>query len=319
MILDFKEIPEANRGGGLQDTFELFARDFLHYLGYKIIENPDRGPDGKKDMIIEERIASIASDYNLRWLVSCKHFAHTGASVKDSDEINIAERLKQHKCDGFMGFYSTLCSSGLNSLLNNLTDTTGRRNTYVYDHEMIEGLLLRDRAGMELAARYFPISFKQYIIENPVPVELFSDQEPIYCEHCGKNLLAPHNHGLYCLLKRDLGDDKDGLPIYNPRYEGMYFACCGSDNGCDTILRKQYSEMGLHDSGWYPLDDLCVPTIWFMRLFAFVNGIFHKQDLSPEVYSKIKKMFTRTYPYVARHLTSKEKDRIKDLLQFDLL
>jgi len=41
MILDFKEIPQANKGGGLQDTFELFTRDFLQLLGYRIIESPE--------------------------------------------------------------------------------------------------------------------------------------------------------------------------------------------------------------------------------------------------------------------------------------
>ena len=53
MILDFKEIPQANLGSGLQDTFELFARDFLSYLGYRIIQDPDRGADGKKDLIVD--------------------------------------------------------------------------------------------------------------------------------------------------------------------------------------------------------------------------------------------------------------------------
>jgi len=42
-ILNFKEIPEAHIANGEQDRFEMFARDFLEYLGYKIISNPDRG------------------------------------------------------------------------------------------------------------------------------------------------------------------------------------------------------------------------------------------------------------------------------------
>lgn len=37
--INFKEIPEAHLGGGMQDTFELFARDFLSHLGYKIEED----------------------------------------------------------------------------------------------------------------------------------------------------------------------------------------------------------------------------------------------------------------------------------------
>ncbi|MEG7414448.1 hypothetical protein V6E00_06255 [Serratia marcescens] len=50
-VLDFKEIPEAHKATGLQDTFELFSRDFLGFLGYKIISDPDRGADGGADII----------------------------------------------------------------------------------------------------------------------------------------------------------------------------------------------------------------------------------------------------------------------------
>ena len=47
-ILNFKEIPQANKNSGEQDLFELFARDFFEYLGYKIIFDPNHsGPGGK--------------------------------------------------------------------------------------------------------------------------------------------------------------------------------------------------------------------------------------------------------------------------------
>jgi len=41
-MIDFKEIPPSNIANGEQDTFELFARDFFHCLGYEILENPAR-------------------------------------------------------------------------------------------------------------------------------------------------------------------------------------------------------------------------------------------------------------------------------------
>ena len=44
MVLNFTEIPQANLGGGLQGTFELFTRDFLEDIGFEILQNPDRGP-----------------------------------------------------------------------------------------------------------------------------------------------------------------------------------------------------------------------------------------------------------------------------------
>jgi hypothetical protein len=46
-------------------------------------------------------------------LVSCKYYTKSDKSVGVDDEVNILERLKQHRCDGFMGFYSTIGSSHL--------------------------------------------------------------------------------------------------------------------------------------------------------------------------------------------------------------
>jgi hypothetical protein len=48
--IDFKELPEPHLGSGMQDTFELFARDFLIYFGYEIYVDPSRGADGGKDL-----------------------------------------------------------------------------------------------------------------------------------------------------------------------------------------------------------------------------------------------------------------------------
>ncbi|WP_270215441.1 hypothetical protein [Clostridium butyricum] len=50
-LLNFKEIPAANITNGSQDSFELFAREFFIFLGFNIIEDPDRGQDGGRDLI----------------------------------------------------------------------------------------------------------------------------------------------------------------------------------------------------------------------------------------------------------------------------
>ena len=109
-ILDFKEIPEAYVSSGMQDTFELFARDFLSFMGYKIITDPDRGPDGGVDLIVEEKRTGVGGETIIRWLVSCKHKAFSGKSVSSTDETNIRDRVESNNCQGFIGFYSTLAS-----------------------------------------------------------------------------------------------------------------------------------------------------------------------------------------------------------------
>ncbi|MFL9576221.1 restriction endonuclease [Acinetobacter baumannii] len=154
-VLNFKEIPEAHKATGLQDTFELFARDFLSFLGYKIISAPNRGADGGADLIIEEKRTGIGGETNIRWLVSCKHKAHSGNSVPPKDDENIIDRVAANKCQGFIGFYSTLPSSGLTGILEGVKD---RIEYQTYDRERIEKELLHSARGLEICERFFPIS-----------------------------------------------------------------------------------------------------------------------------------------------------------------
>lgn len=306
MILDFKEIPQANKGGGLQDTFELFARDFLDYLGYNIVEDPDRGADGKRDLIVEEKMEGITSSFNLRWLVSCKHFAHSGSSVKDSDEINIGDRLRQHNCQGFMGVYSTICSSGLSRLLEGVKNDKQLGYVCVYDYEKIEGALLKNPKGELLASRYFNKSYNFYRLENPIPAQIFPEQEPVRCECCGKDLLSSNYQGIYCMFRSEGKSYKS-----NYKYQNLYCSCKGK---CDRILKYRYNKQGLIDCGWNELSDLKIPTLWLDNFFFFIENSHFKTSLSDEFYQKVKNMFKKTFPYISRHLTTNEKERVAIVL-----
>lgn len=159
MIINFKEIPKANKGSGEQDRFEQFACDFLETIGFKIIRRPDRGPDGKKDLIVSETRKGVGGETNVKWLVSCKHNAHSGASVKDIDEEDIQDRVTKHKCQGFIGFYSTLPSSSLSDKLFALTD---KIECTTYDSTRIEKELLRSNQKDRILASYFPLSHDKY-------------------------------------------------------------------------------------------------------------------------------------------------------------
>ena len=52
---------------------------------------------------------------------------------------------------------------------------------------------------------------------------------------------------------------------------------------------------------------------------AFVNGIQHDQDMTDEAFEQFKGMLLRTYPYICRHLTTKEKERAIHLAMYDLV
>lgn len=51
-MIDFKEIEQDG------ELWELFARDFLQQICYYVETTVDRGPDGKKDLIVSEPILS---------------------------------------------------------------------------------------------------------------------------------------------------------------------------------------------------------------------------------------------------------------------
>jgi len=104
--IDFAEIPAANQRSGDQDTFELFARDYLDALQFEIVQGPGRGADAGRDLIVVGKKPAGQGEQDLRWLVSCKHFAHSQnkRSVTPDDEPDISDRVLQAGCDAFMGF-----------------------------------------------------------------------------------------------------------------------------------------------------------------------------------------------------------------------
>jgi hypothetical protein len=189
---DFKEIPTA-ASGAARDQFELFARDFLELLGMKTIIGPDRGPDAGRDLVMEERRVGVAGETRVRWLVSCKHKAHSGASVTPDDESDIHDRVKTHGCRGFLGFYSTVRSSGL---ATKLTAPDLRFEVETYDQAKIEKQLLAMAAGVALAKRYFPISIAAWVKEHPTPAKIFREEPDLLCMACRKDLMLPKPSGI---------------------------------------------------------------------------------------------------------------------------
>lgn len=156
MKLNFKEIPESNLHNISQDSFVLFAHEFLQYLGYHIVSDTNELICGGAEFIVEEYIQGISSEYRTRWLVSCKHYAHREAPVLYSDEMDIEERLSQNGCDGFMGIYSTYAADSL------LCELATIKHSFIFDCEKIEEYLLCDIHGQRIATRYFKQSCSDF-------------------------------------------------------------------------------------------------------------------------------------------------------------
>lgn len=311
-MIDFKEIDSDG------EVWELFARDFLTEIGFYIDSSVDRGPDGKKDLIISEHLKGYLSNYKFRWLVSCKHFANrqSANSVKEEDEPNILERLKDFKCDGFIGFYSTVPSSGLNTRLTSLKENGDIKDYRVFDYKVIENYLIRIGYS-ELLMRYFPNSYKSI---KPLH-QVFNQYLPLECKKCEVDL-----------LKRIYEDTFTGLIAFVYKYEeietgdgniknvevidDIYWACKGEcDEKIDFFIKSQTDKY----TGWEDIDDLVIPAHFIKWILSVMNGIENGSvKYTKDAYEKLKYFIMAISQKVMREMTEKEKNRFKDLLELSL-
>jgi len=294
-ILDFKEIPEAHLASGKQDSFELFARDYFEYCSYDIIEGPDRGVDEGRDIIIKETQRGVSGLTIYKWLVSCKHKAHSGRSVLLADETDIIERVKMKSCDGFIGFYSTIPSSSLVKKLNGLRSTL---KIQYFDHEKIETNLFKSSSGLQIARRYFPNSFESWNTENPRPVMVFNDNQTLECEYCSKDLLLKPKTGIIVFF-----EDRSG------NISKLYWSCKGD---CDRKLNSQYETPDTINK-WEDIPDICIPLIYLRWIMTTFNKLHSDIKYSDEAFEKLKRFFIYLYPHIIREQTSNEKERIQSL------
>lgn len=300
-ILDFKEIPKAHEANGLQDTFELFSRDFLSFMGYKIITDPDRGADGGVDLIVEEKRTGVGGETNIKWLISCKHKIFSGKSVSPTDDANIRDRVEANKCQGFVGFYSTLASSGLSKNLEGMKD---KFEYQIFDKEKIEGQLLYSSEGLKIAERYFPISIQEW--KKPKPIKIFNSETSIKCENCKKELLEMDTKGIIVIWQDYTRKKEEGKTFY----EKIYPCCKGY---CDRKLKMKFKQVGWLDS-WKGISDIIIPTGYLKLFISFTNGIHGGKQYSDEAYIEMRYLMLNIFPYISRELTTKEKQRLDDLL-----
>lgn len=255
-----------------------------------------------KDLIVEETRAGLIESTKIKWLVSCKHFSFTGQSVTPSDEKNVRERVHAARCDGFLGFYSTLPSSGLTELLHNQSDI----QVNFLDHEVIERHLLASKEGRKLVDRYFPKSAKKLA---HTPAEVYDGVQPIQCDNCGKDLLAPPS-GIWVPWDTGTNSGSKG----RDHYVDMYFSC---KNECDHILKERtrvrHASLGFIYGGWDDIPDLCIPTVFMVKVIAVLNGLAAGEKYEPRAFEKLKHLLLATFPHVSRHLTDKDRERIDGL------
>lgn len=178
-ILNFKEIPPPvmlkqryteEHSALTLDDFEKFAQDFFQTIfDAEVIEAVSRGRDKGRDLVI-----TVHENGRIeRWLVSCKHKAHSGKAVYETEEENLINRLDRTSCDRFVGFYSTIASSGLKDQFEDVEKQSPRFKFRVFNNANIESELLSSSNGKGwfLACRYFPESYVRLFRRFLLPID----------------------------------------------------------------------------------------------------------------------------------------------------
>jgi hypothetical protein len=300
-MIDYTEIAHNS------DGWEQFARDFLSARGFYIESTIDRGPDHGKDMLIIEHLKGELGNYQFRWLVSCKHFAKSGHSVSEDHEPNILERLAHFGADGFIGFYSTLASSGLNSRLKALRDNKKIRDYSIMDGQLIENLLIT--AGYSpLMMRYFP---KSYQVVKPLHLVL-DEYRPLACRVCGKDLLLELFVKPQCgIIVHSYVRNASGVQ----NFEEVYVVCKGD---CDkTERQRQQAQRRL--TGWADLDDMVMPIENLRYVFATMNLLRAGHiTYTDEAFEQEKQILIAVAQRVLRSTTEEERERFQQLAAFTI-
>lgn len=307
-ILDFREIPQANLANGSQDTFELFARDFLEMLGFEVESGPDRGQDGGRDLIVLEKRQGILSTTNIRWLVSCKHKAHSGQSVNDADEQDISDRLRAHNATGFMGFYSTIISSPLGRKIRALQTNF---EVMIFDHERIEAQLFEgNNVSSTIIRRYFPISYNNLQSQQNSPANLFEEYTPLQCNCCKKDLLTEDAMQLSIIVFVENPKFAEEYDYNKSKYEDIYFACKGN---CDQKLESYYERQG-YITKWEDIADIMIPNHYLAWNMAVLNRVRSGEDVySDQAFEKLKQFILRVSQYVVKNRTDDQTERLRQL------
>ena len=298
-MINYMEL--ANDG----EKWELFARDFFETLGYTIENPPDRGADDGKDLIISESIKGRFSSYKFRWLVSCKNFIQSGSSVSENtDEQNILERCQGFHADGFIGFYSTIASSGLNRRLQQLKEHNNLKDYKIFDGQYIESIIA-NYGLTNLLLRYFPESYKQIRPLHKICNEFLE----LKCDCCGRDLFADVEKGIESAVVADAEKIENDKTII----VDSYVACKGE---CDRKLEQCCRQYGCF-TGWRDLTDLANPIQYLHYTMCLINQLHKKNEYeyTDTALKKQKRLLMTMAQKVYHEVTEKERQEFSEMQQ----
>lgn len=164
-MIDFTELPEDGK------AFEQLIREIL-LLADLHPQWSGLGPDQGRDIIATENAVGSLDQFERRWLVQCKHFAHGGRSVGRADVGSVVDDCRQVGASGYLLVCSTQPSSSLVTKLDEISNRpeNGIR-TKVWDSVDVERRIAEPR-NFSLGHLFFPRSFAT------TPWKIYNDGAP---------------------------------------------------------------------------------------------------------------------------------------------
>lgn len=152
-MLDFKELPSD----GIK--FEQLVREILLTEGFEI-HWTGAGADGGRDLVLTEKLSGPLSENKRKWLVSCKHNAHSGKSVNPTDLGDFSADCSAIDASGYLLVCSTQPTS---AAVKRLEEVKSAKNieTLFWDAIEIEKRLMSPNS-FGLINIFFPISSELY-------------------------------------------------------------------------------------------------------------------------------------------------------------
>lgn len=243
------------------EEWEKFSVEVLRQVGFRPYTLPEYGTDGGKDYIVQ---------YNgKKYLVSCKHYINSGKHVGQDDEQNICDRLLQFDATGFIGFYSTGITTGLQNRLDGIC-SNGHYSYSIFEPSHITNIMQSMDCKVLQSFGLYPYKYYLNVSE--------SEYRPLRCNCCGKDILTDDNipYSLVGLAK-----------CKNGKYEYSY-GCKSCFINVDLYLGAFLEiEQALHVSWlqawentvdeWIEEDQLDLCDDFYKMRYHFLQGVRQRQ------------------------------------------
>lgn len=224
---------------------------------------------------------------------------HNGKAVGVAEEADIRERLEQHKCDGFIGFYSTLGSTALLDRLEKLKQEKYIQDYTIYDWQKISGYFF-DVGFSRIAYRYFSQSYAK---TRPIQ-QLVDKYVELKCEICGcdwvKEIALHPEMGI--IVQTEPVNQKDFKEI-----EDVFVVCKGM---CDKKLEDMLYKKG-YITQWEDIENLCNPLGFLKNFLGYMNALYSgRYKISQKAHKKQKEIYIAAAQKVLREITDEEREKI---------